>query len=178
MALFGFTEKKIKKEVDPKGHVGSDTVGLRTKPIFIENGVPKAIDYSINKNVPTGAWPVADGGSGQTGTTTASCTLITDSTLSSTTNTIAKWGNVITLRLALKRSTSWYADGVQVATIPSGYRPKMALTADTFGATSDVSNSRMRWEIGTDGKIVTRYAGSFYKSANKVATLQITYVIA
>ncbi len=60
MALFGFTENKIKKEVDPKGYVGSNTVGSSKKPVYIKDGVPTAIGYEINKNIPSDALNIGE----------------------------------------------------------------------------------------------------------------------
>lgn len=118
---------------------------------------------------------IAQGGTGQTGTTTATSGVVTRSSGATLrTQSIAKWGKVVTITIELTSTSSIAASGaVFQGTIASGYRP--AVQAKGFIAADDKN-------IALDAYVTTGGAVYVYTptaiSGTTTYTATFTYVIA
>ena len=103
MAVFGFSEDKTKREVNPAGKVGSATVGSTSRPIFIENGTPKITNSS----------------------SVASASIYSGFTAFQ--NEVRRYGNVVSLSLEIAKD-SGSGQMLTVGKVPSGLEPPYTIS--------------------------------------------------
>ena len=122
----------------------------------------------------TGALPIANGGTGQMGTTNSNITLASGT--SGTTYNVRKWGNVATLFLYNIKFTAAVANGGShdIGTIPTGYRPANGCFAQV--ATSNLSGPAYIGVTSAGAVSFTNRSGG-QLAADKVISATITYVI-
>ena len=112
MAIFGFSEDKTKREVDPAGKVGSATVGSTSRPIFIENGTPKITNSS----------------------SVASVSIYSGFTAFR--NEVRRYGNVVSVNLEIAKD-SGSGQLITIGKVPSGLEPPSSLSNEDVAIYND-----------------------------------------
>jgi hypothetical protein len=132
-------------------------------------------------NYTGGILPIAKGGTGMSAVATATATIPTGYT--TVTNSIRKFGNLVTVSLMVKPPTtgSWVT-GQLFATIPAGYRPvanMYALAGKAEDATKfDIYGNQTGVIVcKTDGKVTSYQPNSVTDAGATYVSASFTYVI-
>lgn len=168
----GKTEKaNSASSADTASTLGNSDVGSVTQPIYLENGSPKTITYSLNKTVPADAV--------FTDTHYSSLNII-GRTASATTNTTSALtnGNVYLNHVedgAVKSHHKITGAGDTTVTTDSSGNITISSTASTATSASKLSTTRYIDGVSFTGEAnVTRYATSSTAAATAAKTASIT----
>ena len=157
---------------DPVVIVSADDSG--SEPVIQDDtGVEIAealLDVSAAIEVP---WPIAKGGSGQTGISGATSGIVTASTGTINTQSFKRWGKVATLYLSITSPSSQTAVGGNcfTGTIASNYRPAAQVnTCGFYGSSAVIVN------VQANGTVTARVIGAAL-DANTTLSFGVTYLL-
>ena len=145
--------------------LGSTTIGSTTTPIYLSNGTPTALNYTIEKSVPSNAVFTDTTYSAGNGINITGTTISTDTTIASKTD-------IGSANLTIKRN------GASVGTFSANATSSVEVNISVPTTATEVGALPSDTIIG-DGKTIFKKNGTAFAtiSANQTSTINVDYTI-